>query len=87
MPKGASSIKKKASKKRSTLPDSLFATTVVKTVDTRISSVRAEEDEEQLVEMEMDKSTAGSFVGDSQTASEPERTYKAQHQSALPKEW
>ena len=50
-PKDPSSSGKKISKKKNTLPDSLFASTIMKTVDTRVSSMKPEEDELQLVEL------------------------------------
>ncbi|UPX11213.1 uncharacterized protein EKO05_0001833 [Ascochyta rabiei] len=42
---------KTSSKKRRTLSDSLFVTTIMKTVDIRVSSNRPEDDEAQLVEL------------------------------------
>jgi hypothetical protein len=58
-----SSAKNKGSKKKSTLPDSLFRTTIVKTVDSQVSSAKPEEDEIQLMGLEMNKATSQSGYG------------------------
>ena len=87
MPNNRSSSGKKSNKKKSTLPDSLFATTIMKTIDTRVSSLKPGEDEVQLVEMDTGRSTTGSNCGVHKAPSEVEATYKAQHQGVLPREW
>jgi len=59
----------KRGKKRNTLPDSLFATTVVKTIDLKNFSVKAEEDELHLVKMGTGERTEGSIASLSNAAS------------------
>jgi hypothetical protein len=84
-PQGQSSNGKKASRKKSTLPDSLFETTITKTVDTRVSSIKPEDDELQLVKMGAERATASSSCS-IRRQTEAEVNYKVQHQAALPKE-
>ena len=85
-PQGQSSSGNKGSKKKSTLPDSLFQTTIMKTVDTRVGSIKPEDDELQLVEMGAERATASSSCS-VRGQTEAEVNYKAQHQATLPKEW
>ena len=59
----------------------------MKTIDTRVSSLKPGEDEVQLVEMDTGRSTTGSNCGVHKAPSEAEATYKAQHQGVLPREW
>lgn len=85
-PQDSSSNGNKGSKKKSTLPDSLFQTTIMKTVDTRVSSLKPEDDELQLVEMGAERLTASSSCS-LRGQTEAEVIYKAQNQATLPKDW
>lgn len=85
-PEGQSPKVKKRSKKRSTLPDSLFQTITTKTVDTRVSSMKPETDELQLVEMGAERATSSSSCS-VRGQTEAEVNYKAHHQVTLPREW
>jgi hypothetical protein len=58
----------------------------MKTIDTRVSSIKPEEDELQLVELRTNKSAIGSNDGVQNRLSETETSYKAQHQGTLPKD-
>ena len=87
LPNKRSSNGKKTSKKKGTLPDSLFATTITKTIDMRVSSIKPEEDELQLVELGPNKSTTDSNDGVKNGPSETETSYKTQHQRTLPRDW
>lgn len=86
VPHGRSSNGNKGSKKKSALPDSLFQTTIMKTVDTRVSSVKPEDDEIQLVELGAERATASSSSS-IRCQTEAEVNYKAQYQATLPKNW
>lgn len=86
-PDGQSSSVKKRSKRRNTLPDSLFGTNIIKTVDTRVSSIRQEDDELQLMKTGPNKDSDRNSDSLHNTPSEIESAYKAQHQKTLPKEW
>ncbi len=85
LPNNRCSSGKKSSKKKKTLPESLFATTIMKTIDTRVSSIEPEEDELQLVELRTNQSATGSN-GVYNELSETETGYKAQHQGTPPKD-
>lgn len=55
---------KRSGRKKSTLDGSLFNTTIMKTVDTRVEAVSKEDDEVRLVELQKNgKSAAGSTNG------------------------
>jgi hypothetical protein len=86
LPNNRCSSGKKSNKKKKTLPDSLFATTIMKTIDTRVSSIEPEEDELQLVELRTNQSATGSNNGVHNELSETETGYKAQHQGTPPKD-
>ncbi|KAJ8107711.1 hypothetical protein OPT61_g8678 [Boeremia exigua] len=81
-----SSSGKKGSRRRSTLPGSLFGTTVM-TTNTQISTLKPQEDEQQLADMNSNKDTAESDADAFKTVSDTERQYKAQHQATLPMDW
>jgi hypothetical protein len=68
----------KGNKKKGTLPDSLFQTTIMKTVDTRVFSIKPEDDELQLVEMVAERATASSSCS-VRGHTGAEVSYKAQH--------
>lgn len=77
---------KEGNKKRSTLPDSLFVTTIMRTVDTRISSTKAEDDEMELVEMGRNKGATESDTNASKATSDTEKSYKSKYKTVLPEE-
>lgn len=83
---------KKSSKKKSTLPDSLFNTngslfqsSITKTVDTRVESVKPDDDELQLVEF----NRSGNSVAESTEYGHvgSESLYKEQHGKTIPRDW
>lgn len=86
-PRDATSQGKKGDKKKSTLPDSLFATTIIKTVDTRVASTKAEEDELHLVEMGTNNTATEINMSSSETRSDTKNSYRSKHNAALPHEW
>lgn len=86
-PKNPSSSGKNISKKKNTLPDSLFASTIMRTVDTRVSSTRPEDDELQLVDLAANNAATESNGSICNTLNAAERSYKAQNKLTLPREW
>jgi hypothetical protein len=86
-PKDPSSSGKKISKKKNTLPDSLFVSTIMQTVDTRVSSMNPEDDELQLFDLVTDNAAAESNGSICNTLNVVERSYKAQNKLTLPREW
>ena len=86
-PENPSSSGKKISKKKNTLPDSLFASTIMKTVDTQVSSTKPEEDELQLVNLAANNAATESNGNICNTLDAAERSCKAQNKLTLPREW
>lgn len=86
-PKNPSSSGKKISKKKNTLPDSLFASTIMKTVDTRVSSMKPEDDELQLVKLAANNAATESNGGICNTLNAAERSYKAQNKLTFARGW
>lgn len=70
-----------------TLGGSLFQTTIVKTIDTRVEETRNEEDEVRLVELKKNGQVAAVNDNGDGLSVQPESLYKAQHKDTLPKEW
>jgi hypothetical protein len=78
---------KKSSRKKSALPSHLFDTTIVKTIDTRVLSAKAEEDELQLMDMGINKSATKSAESVEQETSEAGSCEKEQHQRNITEGW
>lgn len=78
---------KKGDKKKSTLPDSLFATTIMKTVVTRVASTKAEEDELQLVKLGTNNTATEINMSSSEARSDTRNSYRSKHNAALSHEW
>ena len=83
---------KKRSKKKSTLPGSLFdttgslfETTITKTVDTRVESAKPDDDELQLVNMNRSGHSVAESTEDGQRGAES--LYKEQHNKTIPRDW
>lgn len=77
-----SSGKRTGRRKQNTLGGSLFQSTIMKTVDTKVEESKEEEDAVRLVQL---KKKEGASVDEISTA--PESLYKAQHKETLPKDW
>lgn len=75
-----------------TLKGSLFQTTIMKTVDTRVEEVRSSEDQVRLVELEIGKdgtTTMGKAYLQAEEGSQhqAESLYKQQHERTVSKDW
>lgn len=70
-----------------TLGGSLFQTTIMKTVDTRVEETRSEDDEVRLMELKKNGQAPTGNESMEEVSVKPESLYKAQHKDTLPKEW
>ncbi|KAF3001858.1 hypothetical protein E8E13_004600 [Curvularia kusanoi] len=86
-PETPSSSGKKSSKRKKTLPDSLFVSTIMKTVDTRVSSSKPQDDELQLVELGINNIATESNDNMTNTVTVTEERYKAYNKATLLTEW
>jgi hypothetical protein len=77
--------KKRASKKKSTLPGSLFDTTLVKSIDTRTEPPKLDDDELQLVDMGQGGNSVAESVEDIQR--ETHSLYKEQNDTMFSRAW
>lgn len=75
--------------KTDTLGGSLFQTTIMKTVDTRVEETVSEEDEVRLMELKKNgqRLEAAESAEEISVNQKPESVYKAQHKDTLPKDW
>lgn len=75
--------------KADTLGGSLFETTIMKTVDTRVEEILSDEDEVRLMELRNNgqRPEAAESAGEISMSQKPESVYRAQHKNTLPKDW
>jgi hypothetical protein len=79
---------KKGSKRKSTLPSSLFDTTMNKTVDTRVEATKPDDDELQLVAMEASGQGSNSVADSTEGARRgSDSLYNHQQTKAMPRDW
>jgi hypothetical protein len=76
---------RKTSKKKSTLPDSLFATTLNKTVDVRVESTKPDDDELQLMVLHQSHNSVAESAED--VGREADSLYEGPHDITAAKRW
>jgi hypothetical protein len=76
---------KKIGKKKSTLPDSLFATTMNKTGDVRVESTKPDDDELQLMVLHKSHNSVAESAED--VRREADSLYKDSYETTVPKRW
>jgi hypothetical protein len=76
-------------KRKSAMPAHMYDTTIVKTVDTHVSSIGAkpQDDEVQLMDVDKNGSTSRSIEGLEYGPSESESCEKVQQQRVVPEGW
>jgi hypothetical protein len=78
-------VPKKIGKKKSTLPASLFATTMNKTGDVQVESTKPDDDELQLMVLHQSHNSVAESAED--VRREADSLYKDSHETMVPKRW